>query len=129
MDAPQYRLNCQEVDIYTQTPASSRPKRLHLLGSNTRIYITQECTTLGIRRLYLPCARAQPRLACAKRIHAPLHARSKRRVHLPCTRPKDTRVTPFCAHPRRYARPCVRVPEMRAPPCSSRLIDARAWAV
>src|SRR3954471_13582786 len=78
-------------------PASSRPRRLHLLGSNARIYIAQECTTMGSRRLHLPCARAQPIQACTKRIHAPLHACAKRRVHLPCTRPRDACTVPLQA--------------------------------
>src|SRR4051812_22611539 len=40
-------------------PASPRPRCLHLLGSNAHIYIAQECTTRGPRRLHLSCARAQ----------------------------------------------------------------------
>src|SRR3954465_14365614 len=68
MGAPQYRLNCQEADIWAQTPASFRLRRLHLLGSNARIYIAQECTTVGIKCLHLPYARAQPRNVRSKKV-------------------------------------------------------------
>src|SRR4051812_42789811 len=53
MGAPQYRWNCQEADIYAQTPASPRPRHLHHLGPNALIYIAQECTTRGSRCLHL----------------------------------------------------------------------------
>src|SRR3954463_12593660 len=44
---------------------SFRLRRLHLLGSNARIYIAQECAVLGVERLHFPCARAS---SC---MHAP----------------------------------------------------------
>src|SRR2546430_14532720 len=36
-----------------QMPAFPKPRRLHHLGSNARIYIAQECTTRGSRCLHL----------------------------------------------------------------------------
>src|SRR5438045_2287825 len=76
---------------------SSDLRRLHLLGSNARIYIAQECTTVGSRRLHLPVQEHNPRHACYKRIHAPLHSCTKRRVHLLCTRLRDACAVPIRA--------------------------------
>src|SRR3954463_15231425 len=85
-------------------PASPRPRRLHLLGSNARIYIAQECTTRGSRRLHLLVQEHNPKHVYTKKIHAPQHTRAKRRVHLPCTRPRDACTTPLA-----------RVQDMRTP--------------
>src|SRR3954467_11393794 len=60
----------------------SRPRRLHLLAYNARIYIAQECTARGSRRLHLLVQEHDPRHACTKKIHAPQLACARRRVHL-----------------------------------------------
>src|SRR3954469_17077704 len=109
-------------------PASPRPRRLHLLGSNAHIYIAQECTTRGPRRLHLSCARAQSKtcvyqedtrapacmrqearasfLRASKRCpQQPPHARvGKIRAPPPlCVHTKDARVT-FIRASKTYAR-------------------------
>src|SRR3954470_2905179 len=89
------------TSVSIELPASPRPRRLHLLGSNARIYIAQECTTRGSRRLHLLVKEHNPRHACTKKIHAPWLACAKRRVHLTCTRPRDVCATPPRA-PRRH---------------------------
>src|SRR3954470_17920609 len=103
MDTSQYRLNCQETDILAQTPASPRPRRLHHLGSNACIYIAQECTTRGPRRLHLHVQehnsrhtrlRICPRRCEFKKMPAsPHHTRVERYARRPpCMRPRDARV-------------------------------------
>src|SRR5436190_14157028 len=103
MDTSQYRLNCQEADILAQTSASPRPRRLHHLGSNARIYIAQECTTRGPRSLHLHVQehnsrhvrlRRCPRRREFKKMPAsPRHTRVERYARRPpCVHPRDTRV-------------------------------------
>src|SRR3954464_7872395 len=60
-------------------PASPRPRRLHLLGSNARIYIAQECTTRGSRRLHLHVQEHNSRYARPKdaRVYFLLRASKK----------------------------------------------------
>src|SRR5436189_1071 len=84
-------------------PASPRPRRLHHLGSKARIYIAQECTTRGPRRLHLHVQEHNSRYArprrCPRRRElkkmpaSPRHTRVERYARRPpCARPKDTRV-------------------------------------
>src|SRR3954468_8570142 len=88
-----------------------RLRRLHLLGSNARIYIAQECAVLSTERLHLPYARAPPYM------HAPSDA------CILLTR-AEKRCVPFtCLRPRRCARLQECVSKMRAPP--ARRKDAR----
>src|SRR3954464_14731906 len=98
-------------------PASPRPRRLHLLGSNARYYIAQECTTRGSRRLHLLVQEHNPRHACTKKIHAPQLACTKRRMHPLGMRPRDARVDPY-----------TRVKDIRAPTSYARSRDTRATA-
>src|SRR4051812_18580652 len=93
-----------------------RLRRLHLLGSNARIYIAQECTTRGSRRLHLLMQEHNPRHACTKKIHAPQLACAKRRVHLSCARSKDARVAPYTRAKDIRAPPCCVCAKMHAPP-------------
>src|SRR3954463_12127224 len=69
-------------------PASPRPRRLHYWGSNTLIYIAQECTTRGLRCLHLHVQEHNSR--CARR-HV-LRASKDTPVATSCARPRDTRV-------------------------------------
>src|SRR3954465_5494646 len=61
--------------------AYPRPRRLHLLGLNARIYIVQECTTRGSRCLHLLVQEHNPRHACTKKIHTPQLACAKGCMH------------------------------------------------
>src|SRR4051812_8382991 len=94
-----------------------RLRRLHLLSSNARIYIAQECTTRGSRRLHLLMQEHNPRHACTKKIHAPQIACTKRRMHPLGARPGDARVDPH-----------TRVKDIRAPTSYARSRDTRATA-
>src|SRR4051812_45847262 len=81
-------------------PASPRPRRLHHLGSNARIYIAQECTTRGPRRLHFHVQEHISRDARPKDARIdPLWRASKKMPHRHLIHAwKDTRVHPLDVH-------------------------------
>src|SRR3954468_25026560 len=107
------------------------PRRLHLLGSNARIYIAQECTTRGSRRLHLLVQEHNPRHACTKKIHAPQLACAKRRVHLSLTRVQKMPAPALYARSRdtRAAASYACVQDMHAPLRASKTCTRRPLSV
>src|SRR3954471_4858883 len=133
-------------------PASPRPRHLHHLGSNARIYIAQECTTRGSRCLYLHVQEHNSRYARLKdaRVYLLWRASKKMPASPPCTRVeryarpplrhvyRDARAIHASKKIRASASPCARqrwprqherVQRCTRRPCCLRREDARVWAV
>src|SRR4051812_6094059 len=110
-------------------PTSPRPRRLHHLGSNARIYIAQECTTRGSRCLHLHVQEHNSRHARPKDARVDLlwraskkmpasstsYARGKIRAPPPRRAYRDARTTSYARLRHTRVGLLLRAPKMVAP--------------